>query len=262
MNPETFSFAKPVLRPGIGAETIIANGVRRVGATEAEHLCGLGVPGIWLPYRRLDGVPIRDDGHEFGRLRLDAEENGRKYHSRAGTRSHLYLPARLSELMTAPCCGTLHLCEGEFKALSACEAGICAAGVSGIGNAAPGGKLVDELQSLVTHGPFDRIVFIGDSDVGVIADFSRAMAKLANALPDDVQLSVIAPGLNAPAKGLDDIRAKLAGGFDAYWSELKSAAISVTAGTAWEDIALRLLKRESPAAIAAIVCGAEHAEAA
>jgi hypothetical protein len=98
-----------------------------------------------------------------------------------------------------------------------------------------------------------RVVFIGDADVGVNADFSRAMVALASALPSDVALAVIVPGLTAPAKGFDDLREALGADFGAYWEQLRGSAIPVARGTAWESLAATLLKRESPAALRDIV---------
>ena len=134
--------AQPVARNGIASETLAANGVRRVSAYEANQLCGLAASGIWIPYHKLEGDPIREENREFGRLRLHDEIDGRRYHARSGSRSHLYQPAAFLDLITQNTCREFFLTEGEFKALSLTEAGIAAAGVSGIGNAAPKGRLV------------------------------------------------------------------------------------------------------------------------
>lgn len=260
MNPDVFKqhTKRPLTRPGISSATLTANGVRRVGPSEAQDLCAISESGVWLPYHKLDGTPLREESREFGRLRLTSEIDGKKYHSRSGSRSHLYQPVRLIDLLADPAFSQLYVCEGEFKALSACEAGIPAAGVSGIGNAAPAGRLVDELQLLLGDWEIGRLVFVGDSDVGINPDFSRAMVKLAQTLPSGTDLAVIVPGLAAPAKGLDDQREKLGEGFAAYWEELVSKEIAVSRDMTWEELALVLLRREDPAQIATIIKGDER----
>jgi hypothetical protein len=82
--------AKPVVRNGISPETLTANGVRRVGADEADHLCGLAASGIWIPYHKPEGEPIREDNREFGRLRLHDDLHGRRYRQ-AGSAELLHL---------------------------------------------------------------------------------------------------------------------------------------------------------------------------
>ena len=264
MIPNPFSGPdwQTVARPGISAATLAANHVRRVKAAEAEQLCGASMGGIWIPYRQIDDAPIREDNSDFGRLRLAVDENGRKYHSRAGSRSHLFVSSALGGLVAQPGCSTIVLTEGEFKAMSLCEHGVAAAGVAGITNATPQNKLLGELQTLLEDWPVEHVVFAGDADVGINADFSRAMVKLSAALPHDVDLSVIVPGLESPAKGIDDVRGKLGAEFGAYWDKLIDEAVPVPRGTPWESLALALLKRESPAAIAAIVNASAQEEAA
>lgn len=260
MNPNAFSnyLARPIERPGVSAETLAANGVIRLTATEAAKRCGAPVGGLWIPYRKLDGSPIREENWEFGRVRLSVETEGKRYHSRAGSRSHLYMPARLNELLAVNGCSTLYITEGEFKSMSAREFGIPTAGVSGISNAAPQGRLVDELQVLLSEWPITRLIWIADSDAGIIADYSRAMVRLANVLPEDVSLSLIVPGLAAPAKGFDDLREKLGDAFPAYWEKTTAEAIDVPRSLPWEQLALDLLRRESAAAIAAVVNGLDE----
>ena len=59
------------MRPGISNEMLAQAGVRQMAATEAQALCGVAEPGLWLPYRKLDGTAVRDGDKDYGRLRIE-----------------------------------------------------------------------------------------------------------------------------------------------------------------------------------------------
>ena len=78
MNPITHtevevrnSSKEPLTRPGISSEKLTASGISQIDEVEAEKVCGIRASGIFLPYVGIDGNPIKDRGHRYGRLRLD-----------------------------------------------------------------------------------------------------------------------------------------------------------------------------------------------
>ena len=83
----------------------------------------------------------------------------------------------------------LIIVEGEFKAMSLCEAGFRAVGIGGITSAMTGGKLIPDLAKIICRYNPDTILFLGDSDTCFNFDFSREAAKLARLLPDGCPLS-------------------------------------------------------------------------
>ena len=86
------------------------------------------MPGLWLPYHDLEGLPILENGKPYGRLRLDLPVGDKKYHQAAGTSVHIYIPLGLRRLSLSD---DLVVVEGEFKSLALVEAGIPAVGISG-----------------------------------------------------------------------------------------------------------------------------------
>ena len=83
------------MRPGISNEMLERAGVRHVSAEEANALCNEAKAGLWLPYRNADGSAVRDGDNDYGRLRLDEPKDKKKYHQKAGTAVHAYLPPML-----------------------------------------------------------------------------------------------------------------------------------------------------------------------
>ena len=252
MNPSSISFAKyrdaPLDRPGVSDSFLKQAGVRRVTASEAQHLCGIAEGGLWIPYQTIGGKPVEresDGPQAFGRLRLNVPTDDRKYHQRAGTKPYGYLPPNLHELTAAT---DLGLVEGEFKGLSLAEEGIPAVGIGGINLAFSEGQLVPGLREAVQNIALKRILFLGDGDTSLIFAFSREAVRLAKALP---HLSVVCPriGLDGPGKGIDDCRAALGDSFAPYWTKLVAEAEPVSTDDTAESLALRLFLRESPAAL-------------
>jgi hypothetical protein len=255
MNPSPISFVKkpkpPLNRPGVSDEFLATGDVYRVDATEAKHLCGLAEPGIWIPYRTISGKPVATDTlHGYGRLRLTYPREDRKYHQRAGSKPYAYLPHTLNLYSTST---DVVVVEGEFKAASLAEAGIAAVGIGGITSAfSDDGQFVPGLREAI-QAPIpklNRVLFLGDGDTSLIFAFSREAVKIAKKLPD-VQVILPRIGLDGPAKGIDDVRADRGEAFPSYWANLVATAEPVSRDDTAEQLALRLLLRESPNAIRA-----------
>jgi hypothetical protein len=209
-------------------------------------LCGLAEPGLWLPYRNLDGSAIRDGDQDYGRLRLDKPQKKRKYHQAAGTGVHVYLPPGLADATVAG--GDLFIIEGEFKSLALAEAGFAAVGISGFyGFSVNGGnELAPELATVLAIRKPDRILFCGDADTAFNYQFSNAVVRLSNLVkPLPVWLPRIP--LNGPGKGADDCRAKLNGTFEDWWRERIVSAVAVKAETTAGRLTIGLFEAEEAA---------------
>ncbi len=238
---------KPLNRPGVSEAFLQAAGVVRV--SDARHLCGVSHPGIWIPYRTISGKPVERDAdgpRPFGRLRLDTPTDGRKYHQRAGSKPYAYLPHNLDALNSQT---DLVIVEGEFKAMSLAECGVAAVGIGGISLGMQEGQFVPGLREVLQHFAPSRVLFLGDGDTSLLFDFSREAVKLAKKLAS-VPLLLPRIGLDGPGKGIDDAREAIgAEAFAGYWAARVTEAETVAADERAEDLALRLLKRESPEAL-------------
>ena len=153
------------VRSGISSDMLARAGVRHVDAAEAEELCGLAAPGLWIPYRTPTGGPILDTGDRFpeprpfGRLRLDTPRGGMKYYSWPGSCPHVYISPGLAAALAANN-GDQHVIEGEFKALALADAGFAAVGLAGFYcHARPHGAENDIAPELLprTSNAFGRI---------------------------------------------------------------------------------------------------------
>ena len=190
MTVEDQSSHLEVVRPGISSKMLADAGVRRVNAVGAERLCGLAEPGLWLPYRALDGAPILEGGKAYGRLRMDRPQESKKYHQAFGTGVHGYVTPGLSSVAPGD---DLFVIEGEFKALSLMEAGFPTMGISGFfGFAAKGGEaLVTELAVVIERLRPARVFFCGDSDTALNHQFAVAAVRVLSALsPLDQRASI------------------------------------------------------------------------
>jgi hypothetical protein len=234
------------LRPGVSNAFLAAAGVAPVCGGEAKNLCGLAEPGLWIPYRTISGKPVTRDADGplgYGRLRLAVAREDRKYHQRAGSAPYAFLPHNLADFTLT---NDLVVVEGEFKALALAEAGIAAVGIGGINLAFHGGQIVPGLREVLHELPsLARILFLGDGDTSLLMAFSREAVKLAKKLP---HLAVACPriGLDGPGKGIDDVREVLGAEFAAYWASLIAAAEPVSTDDTAEQLAVRLLLRETP----------------
>ncbi len=233
------SLEKPQLRPGISNEYLETAGVRPISAQEAEQLAGIPSCGLWIPYHYILGIPIVDNGRIYGRLRLDAPEDGHKYHQLAGTGMHAYLPKELSSMQPN---GDLVLVEGEFKAMSLTEIGIPAIGLPGF-YAVSKGKLLDEVSSAIAHLRPSRILYLGDRDTALNYQFADAVIKFAKAVaPTPVILPRI--HLDSISKGIDDCREYLKENFQTWWNEAVSSAIPCSHKSTASDLCSLLLEAE------------------
>ena len=171
-----------VERPGISPEFLRRHDIKHVDDHEAEQLTGYKhAAGIFIPYINLKtGQPILGDNRKpFFRLRLDEQtSDGAKYLSPKGGGARLYIPN--TPPINKP---YLIACEGEFKALPLCEAGVCAVAFGGINSAMPNGKLLPQFESLLRERScIKRVFFLGDADTAFLYPFSHEAVKLAKAL--------------------------------------------------------------------------------
>jgi Domain of unknown function (DUF3854) len=234
-----------IKRPGVSAEFLRARGVRHVEAEEAKALLGFRPRGggLWIAYPSFGGGegPLMVNGREYGRLRLDKPSGDTKYLAARESGAQLYVP-----------CGPLFekelvICEGEFKALSLCEAGIRAVAVGGVSSAMSGGRLIADLEKLLPKFPAIRTVyFLGDGDTALNFEFSREAVKLARALPDGVELRL--PRIPIGGRnGIDDCREEFGGEFQAFWEGIQAEAVEVGVEMDMSTLAAELLVRELPA---------------
>ena len=229
-------------RPGITEFSLVDNGIEAVDEAKAKELVGLPEAGLAIPYRQLDGSPVMDSGKPYHRLRLNNPNHDRKYHQRAGTGVHLYIPNGLKSMTSD---GSLFIIEGEFKAISLVEAGIPSVGVSGFyGFQNADKKLLPELEYLIESMQVERLYFCGDSDTALNAQFSHAAILLQN---HTKQVDVLLPRLplNGPGKGLDDCKAALGLEFLPWFEQLVKNAVPVRSAQSPARLALSLLEEAS-----------------
>ena len=138
------------IRPGISDAMLRRAGICHIDDKTAFERTGNLYPGLWIPYRNLDGTDMVHGGRPFGRIRMDVPKDKQKYHQEYDSPMRAYLPPGLASFHK----GTpLYLIEGEFKALALVEAGFCAIGLSG-----PYGYgrqkctvLLDEIKAVLGH---------------------------------------------------------------------------------------------------------------
>lgn len=193
--------------PGIDPETVEAAGIRRVEAPRARELCGIAEAGVIFPYRNLDGLEVLEEGEPFIRLRLEKPRGSQKYHQRAGSQPHGYLPPRVisgENIFTH----TVIVIEGEKKALSLSDLGYCAIGISGFyGFADKEGELAPEIEDVLEQYAPNLVIFAGDQDVAFNWQFSQGAIRFTELLDDRFPVRSLCVPLNAPGKGFDDCRA-------------------------------------------------------
>ncbi len=231
-----------IRRPGISAAMLNRAGIRQVNAKEAEGLCALATPGLFIPYHDPSGAVVCENGKPYGRLRLHQPKGPKKYHQEFGTSVHAYLPPGLQEFQ--PGAG-LYVIEGEFKALALAEAGFAAIGISGFfGFAKKGGEeLVSELSAVIEKLKPGRIYFCGDSDTALNYQFSVAAVRVAKLFaPARVLLPRIP--LNGAGKGVDDCRDALGDRFISWWLERVRMAIEVNVDCDAAVLAIELFESE------------------
>ncbi len=219
-----------ITRPGISQATLAKLGIRHVTGDEAVELVGQRHAGLYIPY----GVSVED--RPFGRIRLDVPQADRKYTQRTGSGVVPYLAA----VEGMPPSDDLVLVEGEFKAISLCEAGFAAVGISGFFGFGTDGRLCPQLEKHLRQNPPRRILFLGDNDTALNFQFSDAAMKLAR-LVDPIPVSLPRIPMSMP-KGVDDCREALGNGFPAWWASLVAQAVAVPIKLKADMLAVELFK--------------------
>lgn len=242
-------------RPGVSNQFLTDAGCAHVGADECVKLYGFRAEGIAIPFRRADGSPAMHAGKPFARVRLYQATDEQKYHQRRDSGVHIYVPPTFAQ---SPKGSRLILVEGEFKALALSEAGFAALGLCGITGAAHtiagtnGDReyaLQAELAALLeTHQPA-HVVFLGDADVALNAQFAVEAAKLRRLLftsrqfPFLQKLTVANLPVDGP-KGVDDLRHEKGTAFNECFEQIISGACGVPPKATATEIFAALLRRE------------------
>jgi hypothetical protein len=252
MNPQE---NKIIALPGINSVTVQLAGLQHVDAAMALQLTGIDASGLLIPYRTIDGVDVVDGSRPFYRLRLDHPRGSQKYHQRAGSSPHAYIPPHN---MTSDQFKEIVLVEGEKKALALSEAGKTAFGISGFYGGATrtdDGRWVPvpELEEIKRICSPETIYFAGDQDTLFNGQFYDAAIKLREAFPN-ARLYCLQVPANAPGKGFDDCRAVMEpAAFAAMLqqAEAKALRIEVTDKSSVGSLALTSLREERSEMIAA-----------
>lgn len=211
-----------IKRPGITTETLLREGIRWVDRNEAFKLVGQPCSGLLIPYHE---VMLRGElrrGEQFYRLRKDVEDEYGKYAQLSDSGAHCLVPKTMPPLTKN---STLYVIEGEWKAMSLCEAGYHAIAVGGITSCfdKQSTQLVDRFAEQIATGLVGEVQFIGDCDTALLAQFAPAMMKLAKNLPCPLRL-VRLPILGS-GKGIDDIRESMPAGFNAFFNSLPRVTV-------------------------------------
>ena len=208
-------------------------GVSPITAETAAVLTDRPFAGLWIPYSNLDGTPVLDAGMDYGRIRLFEPAGKQKYHQRAGSQVHAYLPPGLLEF---PIDSPLFVIEGDFKALSLREAGYLAAGLGGFYGFAreKSTVLAPELAAVLSHFKPTVVHFCGDTDATSNYQFYDAASKL-NALLQKLpqppkHLFLTCAPVNSHDKGFDDIREALKDGFKEWFTALLTSGSPLVGG--------------------------------
>jgi putative DNA primase/helicase len=252
-NDQTSPKANIFNRPGVSDVFLQTAGCAHIGDDACAKTFGFKAAGICIPFRHLDGTPIVDGDRPFARVRLYDATETQKYSQRGRSGVHIFIPPGFKDSLKK---STVFLVEGEFKAAALMEAGFAALGICGItgacqsvdGEATLNSELVKILQS---HQPA-RLVFLGDSDVVLNAQFAAEAAKLFKLVRKDRRLQFVESYLIAKPpvdgeKGVDDCRQAYGEKFAKWFSELSQVAYSVPAKATALDIHIDLLKREEEA---------------
>ncbi len=236
-------------RPGISIETLVAAGIREVDGAMALTLCGLAEAGMWIPYLKLDGTALLVNGKPYGRIRLLEQRGAQKYHQRPGTGVHVYLPPGLLALLQSGNHDYVVVVEGEMKALCLVAMGIPAIGISGFyGFSEPLGDnhiISSELMEALHAGSSKRICFLGDKDTALNPQFADAACKFSKMLATQISLPRIP--VDAPGKGIDDVRENLAERFQRFWQDILASAEVVDPSTERDMAVVQLAVRERDA---------------
>jgi hypothetical protein len=105
--------------------------------------------------------------------------------------------------------------------------------------------LLPDLAALIAQVRPARVLFVGDSDTALIADFAREAVKLAHAVGVPVVLPRIP--LDSRGKASDDLREIHGDRFPDRWREIVGASEKIGRETTQAELAVRLLRREEKA---------------
>lgn len=163
---------------GLTAETVTKAGIYSGTADEVRRILGFEAgTGLVFPYPNC--AP-------FARVKLDDKgSDGKRYRSPRGSTNHLYIPPILDASILRDAHQSLHITEGEKKALKGCQEGIWTIGLAGVWawRSNPTGTESHPLPDL------DRITWAGrnvflvfDSDIQTNEDVQRAEEALAQEL--------------------------------------------------------------------------------
>jgi Domain of unknown function (DUF3854) len=229
------------VRPGISPNIL--------AAAEIKH-CDYPEPGsIEIPYWTPDAELT-----PFKRYRLPKERaSGQKYHQDPGSGVYAYFPPNFFRHSANGKFGLGDRCvilvEGEFKALSLLELGICAVGIPSftVYRKDENGyrHLLRDLQVLFDSGNIETIYFLGDSDTATNFEFSRNAAFLASAA---WRAKVFLPRIPiGQPKGIDDCKAEMGTEFGSFFESLIQEAIELPRKCEPPEVALWILEREAEA---------------
>jgi hypothetical protein len=222
-NNNVSSPEKQVTLAGISQEMATRAGLKNVDAVKASMHTGKAVPGMLIPYHKLDGTPVLDAGADFFRLRLDKPCSDQKYHQKAGSTCHVYVPPGLDKVVGDAT--TLTIVEGEKKALSLIDHDVPAVGLNGFNGAMLDRKLHPEMAEILDAAPnLETIEFLGDTDTRTNKNFSLAAAKLVELVGNRYTISL--PMLDFEGeKGIDDCFAVWNGDGSSQWQGLERLSL-------------------------------------
>lgn len=175
-------------------------------------------PAIVLPYWTPDRSLMRVHGQPFARIRrLDPApvrqgfgkpRKAAKYLQPPGSGMHTYLPPVLDwRRVMADTQTPILITEGEAKTLRSCLAGFTTLGLGGVWSfMAPGGSLLEELESFRWYGRDVYIVFDSDAATNpqVVAAEARLVYDLQSRLQAKARVVRLPAGQDGSKQGLDD----------------------------------------------------------
>jgi hypothetical protein len=242
-------------RPGVSDDFLVKAGCVHVGENDCLKTFGFRAEGKAIPFRHANGLPMMVNDRPFARVRLYHATDSQKYDQRKDSGNHIYVPPTFAQ---SPKGSRLILVEGEFKALALAEAGYTALGLCGFTGAArsltraDGGRshqLHDELVELLKMHQPAQVIFLGDSDVVLNAQFAVESAKLRPLLfaPKQFQFVERFTVAKLPldgAKGIDDLRAEKGDAFTDCFEAILTNAYDVPAKATGTEVFVTLLNRE------------------
>ncbi len=204
-------------RPGVSDATLLENGIEFT-APAAGGCTGFQIPFYTFEASSRGRVPVFDEAFpetQFCRQRLAIPRGNQKYSQPSGTRSHVYFPLGLADLIRR--LGYLIIVEGEAKAVALVEAGYPAIGITGIDSFQKQGALLPELVELLEwmlreNIQLTAIFFLGDADTCMNAAFSTAAIRLRDLLSGRFEAPLKLPRMPVAdlerAKGIDDLNSR------------------------------------------------------